>query len=250
MSYSFDNDTVLAYWTDRPLVARDAFAQTAAFLRRLQAFSDVFSRLYVSNINTFRYTPLAPDFSNFDAELIAGLDPELSFSNPEPGNYSFSMSARSELGFSSSFATVPKDSQIGCWVSVKCGCFDSYPGSREKDRVDITVSPKLATPEFMRGLLEQTIEFWRPSDAAITRSKVRSLLKLPVGDATIGWLTYLADPAAAIADAVPPDMVHEPLADGILIQAAERPGNEHDADYVARLLLLRDALWPRGFLSR
>ena len=113
--------------------------------------------------------------------------------------------------------------------------------------VDITVSAKLATPAFFRGLLEQTVTFWRPADAVVRRAKVSDLLEEPGGNAFIGGLTYLADPGAA--EAVPADFTQQPFADGTLIQAAERPGTENDADYVARLIRLRDALRPGGFLS-
>ena len=248
MSYSFYNDSVLAYWVDRPLTAEEVFAQVDAFLRRLQSFSDVFSQIYAANLNTRRYVPLSPDFSNLPAELIAGQNPERGFVNEDPEAGSFSMTSRAIQGFGGDFATVPKNAQTGCWLGVKCGVYEGFLSENSPNMVDITVSPGLATPEFLRGLLEQTVAFWRPADAAVTRTKVSLLLEQPIGEARPGWLTYIADPT--VAGAVPRDMPHEPLADGILIQAADRPGKEDDAAYVARLIRLRDALRPAGFLAR
>ena len=248
MSYSFYNDKILAYWENRPLAAEEAFGKVDAFLRRLQSFSDVFSQIYAANLNTRRHVPLSPDFSNLHAELIAGQDPERGFVNEDPEEASFSMTSRAIQGFGGDFATVPKNAQTGCWLGIRCGVYEGFLSENSPNMVDITVSPGLATPEFLRGLLEQTVAFWRPAEALVTRPKVDALLDMPVEEASVGWLTYIADPT--VADAVPPDMPHEPLADGILIQAAERPGKEDDAAYVARLIRLRDTLRPAGFLGR
>ena len=247
MSYSFYNDKSLTYWTDRPLVAAEAFAQMAAFLSRLQTFNEIFSQFYVANLNTMRYVGLQPDLSDLRDKLIAGFGPDDGFVNTDPDDYTFHINSRSVFGFSGSFSTVAQETEIGCQISVTCGCFDAFPGSPGTNLVDIVPSSSLATPEFLRGLLKEMVDFWRPADALITRPNVRSLLEQPVGEAAIGWLTYLADPAAATV--VPDEFAHEPLADGILIQAADRPGKEDDAEYVARLIRLRDALKPDGFLS-
>ena len=246
MTYSYYNDAVLAYWRDKPLIAREAFAQIADFLRCLQAFSDVFSQLYVVQGNRRRRTALEPDFSNFNAELAARVDTRLSYWNADPDNVAFSMTSKAIHGFGTMFSTVPTDSRTGCWVSVTCGQYEDQHRSVSPNIVDITASPELATPAFLRGLLEQTVLFWRPRNALIVRSKVRRLLEQPVGEAGIGWLTYLSDPAAG--GAVPDDLAQEPLADGVLIQAADQPGRADDADYVARLIRLRDALRLQGFL--
>jgi hypothetical protein len=68
-----------------------------------------------------------------------------------------------------------------------------------------------------------------------------------VGEANVGWLTYLADPD--VAHALPDDLSGEALADGLLIQAAETPGKADDAEYMDRLMRLRDTLRSHGFLD-
>ena len=246
MSYSYYNDKILAYWSGKPLIAREAFAQIADFLRCLQAFSNVFSQLYVVQGNRRRRTALEPDFSNFNAELAARMDTRRGYWNADPDNVAFSMTSHAIQGFGTMFSTVPTSSKTGCWVSVTCGRYEGFLPSNLPNMVDVTVSPELATPAFLRGLLEQTVLFWRPEDAFLNCNDVDDLLEQPVGEPGIGWLTYLSDPAAG--GAVPNDIAQEPLADGILIQAADQPGKADDADYVARLIRLRDALRLQGFL--
>ena len=246
MSYSYYNDKILAYWWNRPVIAHEAFAQMAAFLQRLQAFSDLFTSLYVSNDRTMKWISLRQDLSNFEAEMISCMSEDGSYRNSDPNDVTFSMTSYAYRGFDILFSTVPNDSDVGCWLTISCGQEkDGLSGA--PNQVHITISPELAAPDFLRGLLEQTVLFWHPADAVLDQSEISKLLAQPVGEANVGWLTYLADPN--VAQALPDDFSGEAFADGILIQAAETPGKADDAVYMDRLMRLRDMLRSHSFLD-
>lgn len=247
MSYSFHNDVVLTYWRNRTLTAHEAFAQMAAFLRRLQVFSEVFSNLYVSNYVIDDQIRLQPDFSNFEAEVAACVDHDIGYTNVDPQDLAFSMTSCSAMGFNGYFSTVPSDQDNGCWIKIICGQEeDGLEGA--PNQVHILVSPELATPLFLRGLVKQTVQFWRPANALLSQSKVSNSVKQPVAEASIGWLTYMANPD--VGQVLPDDVAREAFADGVLIQASDRPGRVDDADYIDRLIRLRDTLRPLGFLDK
>ncbi len=245
MSYSLDNVTLRVYWFNRPLTARAAFDQMIGYLRRLQQVSPVFAQLYLLRTQDMARVRLAPDFSNFDHEVALDMEPDWVYQNPDPTNSAFTLACRNSIGFSASFATVPNDQQTGCWITLSCGRVNTGKATFP-DFVILNVSPELETPEFLRRLLEHTVQFWHPDWGTITQGAVEDILQQPIGDVSVGWLTYFDHPA--VAGVLPPSVSSYPLAGGLVVQAAERPGMAEDAEYVRRLVQIRDTLEPRGFL--
>lgn len=246
MSYSYtDNTNVRVYWFNRPLTARAAFDQMIGYLRRLQQVSPVFSQLYLLRSRNSATVPLAPDFSNFDHEVALGMNPDWVYQNPDPTNIAFTLACHNSIGFTADFATVPNEQQAGCWITLSCGRVNAGKATFP-DFVILNVSPELETPEFLRTLLEHTVQFWHPDWGTISHSFVYDLLQQPIGDVSIGWLTYFDRPA--VAGVLPPSVSSYPLAEGLVVQAAERPGTAEDPAYVSQLLLLRNTLKARSFL--
>ena len=242
MSYSFYNLSARIFWYNRPLVARAAFDQIASYLRQLQALSPLFSRLHVSRYQDQATVLLGPDFSSFDAEVALAIPCERAYENADPADKAFSMSCMGCGGFGATFATVVDDRQAGCWIDVSCGS----DNPEHPNCVDIKVSPELESPDFLRALLDNTILFWKPASGLVTRAAMHKVVRQPIGEVDVGWLTYLSNPDAVRA--LPASVSSYLLADGIVVQAAERPGHADDPEYVRSVLCVRDALEPHGFL--
>ena len=236
---------ILSYWQDRPLRAHEAFSQIAKFLHRLQQRHPAFSSLYF--MNGKGYCPIQADFSNLEAELVASMNSETRYINDDPQDDGFSMNCLSPHGFLAPFTNAIRQRQQTVRLSIQCGeiarpiAFRTAP-----DHVFLAVAPEVESPELLRDLFEDIVFFWRPDSAVVSRAKIRRLLELPITDIHPGWLTYIANPE--VAAALPDDIVHQPYADGVLIQAAARPGREDDAEYVGKLRRIRDILHPLGLL--
>lgn len=242
MSCSFYNLSARIVWYNRPLVARAAFDQIASYLRQLQALNPLFSRFYVSRYQDQATVLLAPDLSNFDAEIALAIPRERAYKNADSADKTFSMSYMGWGGFGATFATVADGRQAGCWIDVSCGSDDP----EHPNRVDIKVSPGLESPDFLRALLDNMTLFWGPASGLVTRAGMHKVVRQPVGEVDVGWLTYLSNPDAVRA--LPASVSSYLLADGVVVQAAERPGHADDPEYVRSVLRVRDALEPQGFL--
>jgi len=240
LSYSLCNTTITSYWRGKPLSAREVFDRMAAFLKQLQSFNDLFSCFYISNGTTDIWTPLKADLSDAVLEVSKRTDPEVAYSNADANDKSFSMQSYSPLGFSALFATVSDSRKDGFWIDIVCGQDERHSRANAPNRVTINVSPSLANPNFLRALLQQTVVFWKPADAAVSHPDVDSLLRQPAGEISPGWLTYLAEVSAA--DLPLSKYTYECFEDGIIIQASEEPGKKNDPVYVSRLSEISHAL--------
>ena len=236
MSYSIGNLSIKVYWYNRPLESDDAFAQMRLYLQQLQALSPLFSRFYVPDGTHRKHVPIELDFSNFDQVVAAALPHDVTYKNADPADKGFSMACTSWMGFGTMFATVPDARQTGCWIDISCGSDDP----KHANRIDIGLSPELEATDLLRILLDNMVHFWKPDMGVITRAAMHKAVTQPLGDVRVGWLTYLSNPAAARV--LPASMFWYALEDGIVVQAAERPGFSDDADYVRKVMLVRDTL--------
>jgi hypothetical protein len=242
--YGNDAYMILAYWFGRPLPARLAFARMGEFIVRLRELSRLFDDVFVTAPG---YPKLHDDRSNLEAELVKGINPEHGFVNSDPKDFNFALTSFSKRGFWGAFTNAAREADQTASFKITCGQLlpDRYPAT--PNSVLLAVAPKVETPALLRALFEATIQFWRPADAAVTRGDVMKMLGQPILEAKLGWLTYIADPAAA--DSVPPDVARELFGDGVIIQAAERPGTAADPKYMAHLFQIRDGLRAEGWLN-
>lgn len=84
------------------------------------------------------------------------------------------------------------------------------------------MSPELESPQFLRALLDNAVLFWKPYWGTVIRSAMYDVDDQARRTVRVGWLTYLSDPGTACV--LPPSASWYPLADGIVVQAAEQPG--------------------------
>jgi hypothetical protein len=243
--FTYDTNAVLAYWYHRPLRARDAFRVMGEFVLRLKHRSPLFEPIYVATNRG--WVALDTDLTNLEAQLVSRIDPEYGFINDNPKDLRFALTSFSATGFNSAFTDSRRETDQRVSLSIFCGQTE-LGHSISPNSIVLDVAPTVGTPALLRTLFEETIRFWRPADAAVTRMTVIEPLAQSVDEVRPGWLTYIAD--KAVADSVPADFVCEPFADGVLIHAAKCPGTADDPDYMARLFRLRDALRPQGWLTR
>jgi len=245
--FTYDTNAILAYWYRRPLPAHEAFRAMSDFVLRLRHVSPLFDNLFVARET--RYVPLHADLSNLEQELAdVSRRRDFSYTNLDPKDVRFALTSFSRLGFRGSFVDAKSSKQRLVDLSISCGQLELGRKPVAPNHVILAMAPKAETPALFRTLFEETVRFWQPADATVSRSDVMEALDQPIGEVQPGWLTYIAE--KSVADCAPADFVCEPFADGVLIQAAERPGTADDPDYMARLFRLRDALRPQGWLSR
>ncbi len=237
---------ILAYWHDKPLRAHEAFAQIGDFLRQVQARHPAFSNFHIANPKGYR--PIEADLSNLIPELVGVLIPDRTYRNDDPDDDSFSMNSFCRYGFGATFTNAKRSRDQTVDLNVYCGSLARLPPFDDSpNRVVLTISPEIETPELLRNVFELTAQFWRPQRGMITRPEIRDLLDQPAGEVKPGWLTYIANPE--VASALPADITHRPYLDGVVIQAAEQPGRSDDAEYVRKVLRIRNLLRSKGLLT-
>jgi hypothetical protein len=213
-----DTNSVLAYWNGRPLRAREAYRVMGEYIARLRNGCALFRDLYVLDGRT--YVPLRQDLTNLETELVKTIDPEHGFINDDPSDLGFTAMSFSELGFRSNFSNAPRTEHQTVSLQVKCG--QRVSGEPiAPNSIILNVVPEVESPGLLRSLFEETVRFWHPADAVVTRSEVLQALGEPIREVKPGWLTYIGH--KRVAEIVPADFVHEPFADGVIIQASDCP---------------------------
>jgi len=243
MIYSEKNLTVCAYWYDRVIRGGEFLDQSIAFLKKIILTLPELSILKVVRDPKESSGLIDSDFSNFDEEVISALPKDYVFIDPGSANKKFTKHSTAATSFRGSFLLTSDDGVKELSVRISVGT----PNIRSSNNSIIEFSPDLESAESARNILEASIEFWQPHHAHVGRYEVEKMLNQPVGDAHIGWITYLSDLNAQ--GALPSGIRGERFNSGILIQAAELPGYQGDAQDIEQMRRILDALAPYGFLK-
>jgi hypothetical protein len=236
-------------WIDRPQTLGEFVDAAAAYLKCLRQLHPLFrGQLFLTGSAPKEFEPLAADLLNLEsfaqhfawdrkapADRHVGVLPDRTMARE----------GRSRLGFhinlnSSGRTTKP---ETVC-LSMRGGKSGAVLPSAVSVKFPAVGAPEFEQHDFVKHLLEITVETWRPDLGYVISAELQRPQDL---DSTqypaIGWLNYFAN--AGVREAVPPDVECESFGpSGVLLTLQrERPSPE-DAQAVARAKRIREALLP------
>ena len=239
MIFSDSNLSVCAYWYDRFVVGGEFIDQTRAFLQRIMTTLPDLSILRVDRDPSEGDGLVRGDFSNFEEQSVLSLPKNYVFLNPASSSKTFTRESTAATAFFGSFSLSSREGEKELSVRVTVG----GPQARATNSCVMGLSPGLESVESARTLLGLSVDFWNPHNAYVGRYEVQRLLKQPVADIKIGWLTYLTDVTAQ--EIVPSDIHTERFYSGVLIRATEAPGHKDDLESLENMRRVLSALGPK-----
>jgi hypothetical protein len=241
MLFSMQSLSVCSYWYDRPLSGRQFLEQTKLFLGEiLNAFPEL-PVLKVVRDPKESDGVIEKNFSNFDQEVIASLPKDWAYINDDPKNREFSDNCRPAISFRTAFLLGSADGVIGLSIQVSIG------SNGRADSVIIHISPDFESEDVARKLLDISVSFWLPHHATVTRSEIDGLLRQPIGDVRVGWLTYFSN--MDILHHLSDDNFARKFKSGVLVQLGDRSISAADEDSIGKLRRLIKKLEPTGLLN-
>ncbi|HEX8698018.1 MAG TPA: Imm52 family immunity protein [Myxococcaceae bacterium] len=235
-----------AYWQHRSCTLREYIAGCMRFMTRLGALHPVFQELVMTGKAPDAGVRLLSDLSNLE-ELVFQLGPRGDdlFTHAKPDG-SPTLDSEGGIGFATSYSNKKRHAEERVAVSISTG----------KDSPWLTNAVVIEMPEgvrefreyeFVKKLLETTVECWEPSMAVVTSHALREKLGGKGGTRTIGWMTWFKD--SSVAKALPKRAERETLAGGVLVTTAREIISPENPSHVATALQIRDTLLKRGFLQ-
>ncbi|RUL78247.1 hypothetical protein EKH80_05280 [Dyella choica] len=182
------------------------------------------------------------DFSNFDQEVVASLPEDWVYVNEDPRNKEFSDNCRPALSFRAGFVLGTMEGAADLSVQVSIGS-----NGRNLDNVTLHLAPEFESEEVARKLLDIAVSYWTPHHATVTRSEVDNLLRQPIGDVRIGWLTYFSN--ADVLNHLSPKHTANGFKSGALVQVNDGPISAANGDGVERIRKVIEELEPTGLLQ-
>lgn len=241
MLLSMQSLSVSCYWYDRPLSGRQFLDQVKLFLENIREAFPGLSVLKVVRDPKESTGVVKQDFSNFDHEVVASLPKDWAYINENPEDKEFSDSCHPAISFRTAFVLGSTGENAELSVQVSIGS-----NGRNADNAIIHITPEFESDDVARKLLDIAVSFWKPHHATVARSEIDNLLRQPIGDVRIGWLTYFSD--AGVLNHFPSDMRAEKFQSGVLVQMNTGPISAADKDGVDSLREAIKRLQPTGIL--
>lgn len=244
-----DDFTIGIYWYERPLTLRVYADVSGAFIRRLKGIHPAFQGLEWVGNRPNNAVRLADDLGNLNALIYAhGGSKDFLYENLNPDG-SLTCESFGKNGFDMSYSSgkFVTGGKIDIWIGA------GRTGARNANGVTIGFPSREnhAFPckeffdyDFLRQLLLQMVDFWKPEDGRLTNYPFSKAIKTR-GGVVVGWLTYARDPRAAALRNSPAlkNLIFETTPDGgTLISLGRTPISPDNAEQVEQARRLRQIL--------
>jgi len=236
--------TLGVYWTSGPMVGGDYIRWVGSYMKILAELDELFSPLYIVPNASEKGVGILSEGVDFDAAIISGLNHDIAYVGPDGKSSDFTVQSTSKLGFYSLLSTTPISDASTVTISVDAGA--GLPNSTSRLVIDIPAG--VLSADKITQLFKLTVQFIKPRWARVWDKALQAHPRQPVGNISIGWLTYFSD--KSISELLPGDVKVQVLDDGLIVQAADVPPTLNDQTCVNAILRIFNALEPSGVLKK
>lgn len=245
----------LTVWTlalyRRPMSLKEYQTTSRTLIAELQPGRPQFQHLVAVGQNEMR--TIAPDLSGIEADIAAAtFDPEhLSDYLHLSKNGDLEPQSLSRIGFSVTYGSL--DACSGSMRPLDDGGIrlrlrGTSASIEPETSVVLQMSVGAASDEYLRQLLRDLVQSWPASLGGVSLPLFQQSIRGTDRASYAGqWLFYL--PFPHLGKCLPPDIRHEPFANGILIETTPHMPDANNPDDVAAGKRVRDALDEFGLVN-
>jgi len=237
-----------AYWYNRPIMGKEYLDKIKAFLVKLKHIENKLNSLYVCGHTETDYAKIDHDFKNLEVEIITQLSKPseyIKYRSGEKGEVEFSPSANAVYGFSNTFTSALSITEEGFSISTKIG-------GCEKEIVNLinifAYGNMIDKQGRLLRLFKETILFWQPQYAIISRGSLVLKSEQLRSDIPIGLITYFSD--VNVKNYVPDEYICENFNGGVIVKLPVTLSQEDDDKIVKSIVTLWKVLKPQGCLEK
>ncbi|WNG57415.1 hypothetical protein F0U59_23590 [Archangium gephyra] len=236
-----------AYWMNRRLTLRHYIAATRHYLLELQKLHPMFHELVAWGGTAKSRVELRPGLSNLeDAIHRLGRDKDSLYTHLLPDG-GLSPESECEGGFLMVYSNDKPLEEGRIQLRITAGVSSPWLSNSVVLDQRVAHASELFDPKLVKRLMGVTVEGWKPQRGLVADQEFVEKVDPESEEWSVGWLTYLANPAARLA--LPPGVEPETLDEGVLISLMREPPSADNPAHVELARRLKESLVARGLLT-
>jgi hypothetical protein len=236
-----------AYWKNRRLTLRQYIAATRHFLLDLRTLHPMFRELVAWGSTESSRFELRSDMNNLEEAIHRLVRNEEAYYSNLLQDGGLSPESECESGFKMIYSNDEPLEQGRIQLRITAGVRSPWLSNAVVIDQHIARASELLDPELVKRLMGVTVESWKPQRGLVASQPFEDKIEPQGGQWSVGWLTYLANPAARLA--LPPGAEWETLGEGVLITLTREPPSADNPAHVERAQRLKESLVARGLLT-
>jgi hypothetical protein len=241
------NQFIGAYWMKRRLTLRHYIAASRHFLLELQKVHPMFLELVAWGGTASSRFELRPDLSNLEAAIHRlGRDKDSLYTHLRPDG-GLSPESECDSGFMMVYSNDKPLEEGRIQLTVTAGVTSPWLSNAVVIKQHVARASEFLDPDLVKRLMGVTVESWKPQRGLVAAHEFAEKVDPESEEWLVGWMTYLANPAARLA--LPPGVEWEPLDEGVLISLTREPPSADNPAHLELARRLKESLVARGLLT-